>query len=73
MSKITKRSITIAGHATSITLEDEFWAELQKIASEKKIPLASLVHQIDKDRTEKNLSSALRIYILNHLKSSLAK
>jgi predicted DNA-binding ribbon-helix-helix protein len=73
MTKITKRSITIAGHATSITLEDEFWKELQKIASEKQIPLASLVHQIDKDRTEKNLSSVLRIYVLNHLKSLLAK
>ncbi len=71
MSKIIKRSITIAGHATSITLEDDFWHELQSIATARKIPIAQLIREIDEARTIKNLSSALRLYVLNHVKSLL--
>ena len=73
MSKIIKRSITIAGHSTSITLEDEFWQELQNIAASRNQSLAALVHEIDEARTIKNLSSALRLFVLSHLKSLLAQ
>jgi predicted DNA-binding ribbon-helix-helix protein len=72
MTKITKRSVTIAGHSTSITLEDEFWVELNKISVARGISLASLIHEIDKTRRG-NLSSTLRVYILNHLKDLLPK
>lgn len=63
---LKKRSISIAGHATSITLEDEFWLELSRIADEHNLSIPKLVEQIDKERDEdQNLSSAIRVYILN--------
>jgi predicted DNA-binding ribbon-helix-helix protein len=65
-----KRSVTLQGHATSVTLEDEFWEQLVKIATERKQSIASLIDEIDEDRlqtTKGGLSSALRVYILNHL------
>ena len=65
-----KRSVTLQGHATSITLEDEFWDQLVSIAAEKNQSIASLIDQIDEDRlktTSGGLSSAIRVYILNQL------
>lgn len=64
---VKKRSISIAGHPTSISLEDDFWDALSFIAKENKQSLASLVTMIDKTR-EGNLSSALRLYALNYYK-----
>lgn len=64
-----KKSVLIAGqHATSISLEEEFFAELHMIAAEQKTTLNKLITQIDKKRTTPNLSSAIRIYILNYYK-----
>ena len=64
-----KKSVVIARrHATSISLEDEFLAELEKIAQEKGISINQLVTEIDSKREHENLSSAIRIYILRHLK-----
>ena len=63
-----KHSVVLFGHATSLSLEDEFWEELQKIAERKKCPLRVLIAEIDKNRTT-NLSSALRVFILKSLKS----
>ena len=62
-----KRSIRIAQHNTSISLEPEFWAELKAIAGREKISLNQLVARIDNER-KGNLSSALRLYVLKHLK-----
>ncbi len=65
-----KKSVVIAGrHATSISLEDEFLAELENIAQEKGISINQLVTEIDSKREHENLSSAIRIYILRHLKN----
>ena len=64
-----KRSVTIAGHSTSITLEDAFWDELKIIAARDRLSLNALITQIDGMRGESNLSSALRLYILQDLKS----
>ena len=67
---LKKRSISIAGHATSITLEPEFWQALEQITVREKITLPQLVKQIDSTREPKtNLSSAIRVYILSHLKN----
>lgn len=67
-----KRSITIAGHQTSLTLEEPFWQELRQIAAQKGCSLNQLVTDIDKERTlEVNLSSALRLYVLEALKQRL--
>ncbi len=63
-----KRSLTIAGHRTSIALEDEFWQALEDMAAAKQVSLPTLIAQIDQQRTQANLSSAIRIAILTHFK-----
>jgi predicted DNA-binding ribbon-helix-helix protein len=65
-----KRSIRIAKHSTSISLEREFWDELKVIASYDKISLNELVSRIDAKRSG-NLSSALRLYVLKKLKDQV--
>ena len=67
-----KHSLLIMGHATSISLEDEFWETLKEISLEESKPIQQLIEQIDLGRTS-NLSSAIRIYILNYLKNKLQK
>ena len=64
---LRKRSVTIAGHRTSISLEDEFWSELVRIAGENQISLNSLISAIDEARST-NLSSAIRLHVLAELK-----
>jgi predicted DNA-binding ribbon-helix-helix protein len=59
-----KRSLTIAGHRTSLSLEPEFWAALNDIAARQGKSLAALVRDIDAKRGRRNLSSAVRVYIL---------
>ncbi len=71
MAKDLKRSLTIQGHRTSLSLEPEFWDALQKRAAEEKSSVATLVQKIDQGRGTRNLSSACRIYVLQHLQSSL--
>lgn len=67
-----KISVIIAKrHNTSLTLEEEFHMELTRIARQKSISLNELITEIDANRTEQNLSSAVRIYILNYLKNEL--
>lgn len=64
-----KRSVTLQGHATSITLEDAFWDQLVKIAKQKNMSIAGLIDQIDESRlqtTTGGLSSAIRVYVLEH-------
>ena len=66
-----KRSITIDGHRTSITLEDAFWQELTAIARDRALSLNALVAEVDHARGTPqgdNLSSALRLYVLEELK-----
>jgi predicted DNA-binding ribbon-helix-helix protein len=65
--KKLKRSVTLAGHRTSISLEAEFWLALSDIAAETKRPLARLIDEVDKRQgRDKNLSSALRVFVLAH-------
>jgi predicted DNA-binding ribbon-helix-helix protein len=61
-----KRSIVVEGHKTSISLEDEFWTHLKAIACARQITLSQLVAQIDAERERGNLSSAIRVYVLEH-------
>ena len=67
MAKDLKRSLTIAGHRTSLSLEPEFWAELKKIATAERKPIATLVSEIDAARGTRNLSSAIRVWILQKM------
>lgn len=64
MVKEFKRSLTIAGHRTSLSLEPEFWEALTQAAAARKMSLASLVAEIDTMRGERNLSSAIRVWLL---------
>ncbi len=67
---IRKHSTTLHGHRTSISLEDAFWDELRIIAEKRKMSFAALLAEIDDARPEgSNLSSSLRVYVLNWLKS----
>jgi predicted DNA-binding ribbon-helix-helix protein len=63
-SSVLKRSIVIAGHKTSVSLEDEFWNSLKEIAGERGMTLQQLVAAIDRDRERANLSSAIRLFVL---------
>ncbi|MBQ8251271.1 MAG: ribbon-helix-helix domain-containing protein [Alphaproteobacteria bacterium] len=67
-----KRSLMIMGHSTSVSMEDEFWSMLKKISEHKKLTVQQLVEQIDMQR-DGNLSSALRVFILNWLCDKLEK
>ena len=66
-----KRSITIHGHRTSVSLEGPFWTILQAAATRRRLSLASLVQMIDKDRNG-SLSSALRLFVLAELTQNTA-
>jgi predicted DNA-binding ribbon-helix-helix protein len=65
-SPVVKRSIVLAGHKTSVSLEDEFWRGLKEIAGKRLMSLSTLVDTIDEERQHGNLSSALRLFVLNH-------
>jgi len=62
----TKRSIVIGGHKTSLSLEADFWLALKEIAAQEGTPVSQLVNRIDADREHANLSSHLRVYVLEH-------
>ncbi len=66
--KTLKRSVTVAGHRTSITLEGAFWDSLKEIADSQSKSINALIAEIDRQQPE-NLSSALRVFILTHYKS----
>ena len=73
-----KRSVTIHGHPTSISLEDEFWQELAAIAGARGLSLNALVTEIDKLRTGPrgsgaNLSSTLRVFVLKQVKRKISR
>lgn len=61
-----KRSFSIGGHRTSISLEPPFWSALKDVAARERLPLAKLVGMIDKNRGESGLSSAVRIWLLTY-------
>jgi predicted DNA-binding ribbon-helix-helix protein len=71
-SPVVKRSIVITGHKTSVSLEDAFWSGLKDIATARNMTLSDLVGSIDADRRQGNLSSAIRLFVLDHYRSQLA-
>jgi len=69
-----KHSVTLKGHRTSISLEDEFWIEFRAMAAQKGMPINALVAEIDADRgLDTGLASAIRLYVLKALKKRLPK
>jgi predicted DNA-binding ribbon-helix-helix protein len=65
-SPVVKRSVVLGGHRTSVSLEDAFWSALKGIAEERGIAISALVGAIDAARSQSNLSSALRLFVLDH-------
>jgi predicted DNA-binding ribbon-helix-helix protein len=70
-SPVVKRSIVIAGHKTSVSLEDAFWKGLKEIAGSRDMTLSDLVATIDSERRHGNLSSAIRLFVLDHYRGLL--
>lgn len=65
-SPVLKRSIVVAGHKTSVSLEDGFWSGLREIAALRATSLSELIAMIDSGRHHGNLSSAIRLFVLDH-------
>ena len=71
-SPVVKRSVVIASHKTSVSLEDAFWKGLKEIASGRDMTLSDLVAAIDSERQHGNLSSAIRLYVLDFYRNQLS-
>jgi len=67
---VLKRSVSIARHRTSISLEEPFWEALREIAQERGLSVQALIGEIDAGRAEQNLSSAIRVYVLDAVRSA---
>ena len=65
-SSVVKHSIVIAGHKTSVSLEDCFWRGLKEIARRRDLSLSNLVSAVETERVNGNLSSALRVFVFEH-------
>jgi predicted DNA-binding ribbon-helix-helix protein len=65
-SQVTKRSLVVGGHKTSVSLEDAFWIELRSIAHNLGVHLSQLVGSIDSEREHSNLSSAIRLFVFEY-------
>ena len=71
-SPVVKRSIVVAGHKTSVSLEDAFWKGLKEIATGRGLTLSEMVGEIDSARAQGNLSSTLRLFVLDHYRAQIA-
>ncbi len=69
-SRVVKRSLVVGGHKTSVSLEDVFWNALRSIAHERHLHLSELVGSIDSERQHCNLSSAIRLFVFEHLRDT---
>jgi predicted DNA-binding ribbon-helix-helix protein len=63
-ARVVKRSLAIAGHRTSVSLEDAFWRGMRRIAAERGLSVNALAAMIDASRGQANLSSAIRVFVL---------
>jgi predicted DNA-binding ribbon-helix-helix protein len=71
-SRVVKRSISIKGRKTSVSLEDQFWEALKEIAKERGTTFAGLVMSIKAERSKDNLSSAIRLFVLRHYQDQIS-
>jgi predicted DNA-binding ribbon-helix-helix protein len=69
---VKKRSIAIGGHKTSVSLEDYFWSSLKQIAQERTTTVSELVELLDAAREAGNLSSTIRVFVLDHYRNNVA-
>ena len=71
-SLVVKRSIVVGGHKTSVSLEDAFWSGLREVAARRVTTLSELVSEVDNQRQHTNLSSALRLFVLDFYRSQVS-
>jgi predicted DNA-binding ribbon-helix-helix protein len=71
-SPVMKRSIVVAGHKTSVSLEEAFWHGMKEISGERSVTLSKLVGEVDTKRQQGNLSSAIRLFVLDYFKTRAA-
>lgn len=71
-SPVVKRSIVVAGHKTSVSLEEAFWNGMKEISAARNLTLSDLVGEIDTNRQQGNLSSAIRLFVLDYFRSRAA-
>ena len=69
MTASNKHTVKINGHITSVFLESEFWEEIKQISKTKSVSTSQLISQIDQQKRGSNLSSAIRLYVLNHIRN----
>ncbi len=67
---MNKHTVKVNGHDTSVFIEQEFWIELKNISKLQKKSISRIVSNVDKNKKTQNLSSAIRLYLLNHLKNT---
>jgi predicted DNA-binding ribbon-helix-helix protein len=72
-SSVVKRSVVIAGHKTSVSLEDTFWKAFREIADQRNMTSSELAATISSERQNGNLSSAIRIFVLEFVRNQLSK
>ena len=68
-SPVVKRSIVVAGHKTSVSLEEAFWNGMKEISGLRDMTLSELVGEIDSNRQQGNLSSAIRLFVLDYFRT----
>jgi predicted DNA-binding ribbon-helix-helix protein len=68
-SPVAKRSIVVGGHKTSVSLEEGFWSSMKEISHERSVTVSELIGEIDSNRRQGNLSSAIRLFVLDHFKT----
>ena len=68
-SQVVKRSVIVAGHKTSVSLEAAFWTALREIAAAQGLFITTLISTIDSDRQQSNLSSTIRLFVLEHYRA----
>jgi predicted DNA-binding ribbon-helix-helix protein len=72
-SPVVKRSIVLGGHKTSVSLEEAFWIGMKEVAGQRSMTLSELVGEIDTNRHQGNLSSAIRLFVLDYFRTRGAR
>jgi predicted DNA-binding ribbon-helix-helix protein len=68
-SPVVKRSILLGGRKTSVSLEEAFWKSMKEISAERGKALYELIGEVDSNRQQSNLSSAIRVFVLDHFRT----
>lgn len=70
-TRVRKRSVVIGGHKTSVSLEEAFWSAIREIAIERGESMSAMIEQIDSEKQQSNLSSAIRLFVLDYYRARL--